>query len=136
VLTGPLRVSDFLYGFLFGCCPYFPDYRWRRFSFALCPGLPIRLSRRSCTSTAHLLYPSTISPKTGFVNDEPALRRLPDSYYEPWEAIGESLPELIRTVGIREKVKQLPVLSTSKLRSEAEWRRAYVLLSYITQGYI
>jgi len=84
----------------------------------------------------HLLSEFHVSPKTGFVNDEASLRRLPDSYYEPWKAIGGNLPELIRVFGIRKRIEQLPVLYTSKLKSETEWRRAYVLLSYMTQGYI
>ena len=57
MLTGfvlSLRVS-------FGCLPYLLDCRQRHFSFALCPSLLILLSRRSCTSTAHPLYPSTVS---------------------------------------------------------------------------
>jgi indoleamine 2,3-dioxygenase len=77
-----------------------------------------------------------ISPKTRFLSDELPLRRLPDSFYEPWEAIVEDLPELIKTVGIRERVDKLPLLPASKLRSEGERRRAYLLLSLITQGYI
>jgi indoleamine 2,3-dioxygenase len=77
-----------------------------------------------------------ISPKTRFLSDELPLRRLPDSFYEPWEAIVEELPELIKTVGIRERVDKLPLLPASKLRSEGERRRAYLLLSLITQGYI
>ena len=77
-----------------------------------------------------------ISSKTGFLSDEPPLRRLPDSFHEPWEAIVEDFAELIKTAGIREQVDKLSVLSTLKLRSEGEWRRAYLLLSSITQGYL
>jgi hypothetical protein len=62
VLTGPLQVS-------FGCFPYLPGCRQRRFSFALCPGLLILLSRRSCTPTAHPLYPSTIVVKQTVITD-------------------------------------------------------------------
>ena len=77
-----------------------------------------------------------VSGRVGFLSDDLPLRRLPDSYYEPWEAIGQNLPELIKTIRIREEIDKLPILSTARLRSEIEWRRAYVLLSFMTQGYI
>jgi hypothetical protein len=55
-----LQVLFFLYGFPFGRFPYFLDYRRRHSPSTLRSGLLILLFWRSCTLTAHPLYPSTI----------------------------------------------------------------------------
>lgn len=60
---------------------------------------------------------------------------LADGYYTPWELILQHLPGHIQNGTIREAVSQLPILSTGRLRSEAEWRRAYVMLAYITSAH-
>lgn len=46
------------------------------------------------------------------------------------------LPQLLESDRLREKVDALDLLSTSDLDSEAEWQRAYSLLSFMTHGYI
>lgn len=61
---------------------------------------------------------------------------LSDSYYEPWELVARHLAELIDNGGIRDVVVQLPLLKTDRLVSEADWRRAYVILAYITHAYV
>ncbi|KAI1263735.1 Indoleamine 2,3-dioxygenase [Xylariaceae sp. FL1019] len=82
------------------------------------------------------LYSKFSVTKNGFLPATQPMRRLPDNYYEPWEEIVESIPHLIRNNTIRSAVDVLPVLSTSRLSSETEWRRAYVILSFLTHGYI
>jgi indoleamine 2,3-dioxygenase len=77
-----------------------------------------------------------ISVENGFLPAEPPLDRLPDPYYEPWEDIAANLQTLLASKEIRTAVDDLPLLSTSRLRSEAEWRRAYVVLGFITNSYI
>ena len=74
--------------------------------------------------------------KNGFLPAEPPLSRLPHHHYQPWEYIIEELPFLVEKQLIRAKVDQLPVLETTYLSSEAEWQRAYSILSVIAQGYI
>ncbi|KOS20106.1 Indoleamine 2 [Escovopsis weberi] len=74
--------------------------------------------------------------KNAFLPDESPLARLPDPYYEPWERIAQSLPALIHGRQIHASVRNLPVLSTDRLSSQPEWRRAYLLLSYITHAHI
>lgn len=74
--------------------------------------------------------------KNGFLPAEPPLSRLPKDYYQPWERLIEQLPILIETQSIRQHVDQLPVLDTTKLDSEAQWRRAYSMLAVMAQGYI
>lgn len=61
---------------------------------------------------------------------------LSDSYYSQWEQMATSLPDLIASGDIRPAVLELPILSTDRLVSEAEWRRAYSMLAYITHSYV
>lgn len=77
-----------------------------------------------------------VSPQNGFLPAVPPLKRLEDPYYEPWENIACNLPAYIKDRSIRHKVDCLPVLSTSMLNDEAEWRRSYVVLAYLTHAYI
>lgn len=77
-----------------------------------------------------------VSPDHGFLPSELPLTELPDPYYARWEAIVASLQGLLLTKRIRETVNRLPTLSTAYLRSESEWRRAYVVLVYILHGYV
>ncbi|PYH96775.1 indoleamine 2,3-dioxygenase [Aspergillus ellipticus CBS 707.79] len=77
-----------------------------------------------------------VSVQNGFVPEVPPLRRLGDSYYSPWEEIVQNLPALIKAGTVRQAVDDLPVLSTENLQQEPEWRRAYVVLAYLTHAYI
>lgn len=77
-----------------------------------------------------------ISPQHGFLPDELPLQVLPDPYYNRWEAIVANLQALLLSKRLKGVVHQLPILSTSRLQQPAEWRRAYVLLSFLTHGYI
>lgn len=77
-----------------------------------------------------------ISPTRGFLPDVLPLTRLPDPYYNKWEAIAANLQGLILSKRLRGVVDRLPVLSTVGLEHDAEWRRAYVLLCFIAHAYI
>lgn len=77
-----------------------------------------------------------ISVENGFLPAEPPLDRLPDPYYKPWEDLAANLRSLLASKEIRLAVDELPLLSTSRLCTEAEWRRAYVMLGFITNSYI
>lgn len=46
------------------------------------------------------------------------------------------LPELLKRNTIRQSIEGLDVLSTERLRTDEEWRRAYVILSFLAHGYI
>lgn len=72
----------------------------------------------------------------GFLPESFPLTRLSNPYYEPWETLASELPTLIQTQQIRAKVDELPICSTSHLKSEPEWRRAYVIMGYLTHSYI
>lgn len=77
-----------------------------------------------------------ISPQNGFLPDTPPLEILPDPYYRKWEAIVGNLQALLLSKRLRDVITELPVITTSRLRRPAEWRRAYVLLSFISHAYI
>lgn len=78
-----------------------------------------------------------ISETYGFLPTELPLQRLSNSYYEPWEVIAQNLQALILAKRIRQLVDALPILSVDRLgKDEAEWRRAYVVLGYLTHSYI
>ncbi|PWY87758.1 indoleamine 2,3-dioxygenase [Aspergillus heteromorphus CBS 117.55] len=78
----------------------------------------------------------SVSVQNGFVPDAPPLRRLGNPYYSPWEEVAQDLPTHIKAGDIRQAVEDLPILSTDTLRGEPEWRRAYVVLAYLTHAYI
>jgi indoleamine 2,3-dioxygenase len=77
----------------------------------------------------------SISPTTGFLPEEPPLRRL-HQYYKDWEDVVHEVPSLLSANAFRLRAEKLPLLSVSKLKSERQWQRAYVLLSFITHSYI
>lgn len=77
-----------------------------------------------------------LSPKHGFLPTELPLARLPDPYYNKWEAIAANLPALILSRRLRGVIDRLPVLDTIGLEHDAEWRRAYSLLCFMTHGYV
>ncbi|KAL2149014.1 hypothetical protein VTH82DRAFT_1700 [Thermothelomyces myriococcoides] len=77
-----------------------------------------------------------ISPTYGFLPDVLPLTRLPDPYYNKWEAIVANLQGLILSKRLRGVIDRLPVLSTIGLEHEAEWRRAYSILCFMAHGYV
>ncbi len=77
-----------------------------------------------------------ISPEYGFLPAELPLERLPDPYYNKWEAIVANLQGLILSKRLRGVIEHLPILSTAGLEHDSEWRRAYSLLCFMAHGYI
>jgi indoleamine 2,3-dioxygenase len=77
-----------------------------------------------------------ISPEYGFLPAQLPLERLPDPYYNKWEAIVANLQGLILSKRLRGVIDRLPVLSTAGLEHDSEWRRAYSLLCFMAHGYI
>jgi indoleamine 2,3-dioxygenase len=77
-----------------------------------------------------------VSPAHGFLPTGLPLQRLPNDYYAPWENIAVRLPDLIQTGQIRRLIDSLPVLTTTWLETEPEWRRAYSILGFFTHAYI
>ncbi|KAH8805009.1 Indoleamine 2,3-dioxygenase [Xylogone sp. PMI_703] len=78
----------------------------------------------------------SVSPVHGFLPENPPLTELSNPYYQPWELIVDNLPFLLKNGLLRQSIDELPQLSTSLLETEPEWRRAYLLLSFMTHAYI
>ncbi|KAK8070053.1 Indoleamine 2-3-dioxygenase [Apiospora phragmitis] len=90
---------------------------------------------KTVDETATYLSTKFAVTSNGFLPKEAPLRELPP-YYASWDAIIRRLPQLLRTGALREKVRELEVLSTDELNTEAQWRRAYVILGFLAQAYI
>ncbi|KAL6817192.1 indoleamine 2,3-dioxygenase [Trichoderma sp. SZMC 28015] len=74
--------------------------------------------------------------QNSFLPQEKPCEQLSDKYYEPWETIAAQLPTLIENGEMRDAINRLSVLSTDGLSTVPEWRRAYVMLAYMTHAYI
>ncbi|KAL1297282.1 hypothetical protein AAFC00_004837 [Neodothiora populina] len=77
-----------------------------------------------------------VSELYGFLPSECPLEILPDSYYRPWENVVRNLQALILSKRLRGVIDDLRVLSTDRLRTDAEWRRAYMMLAFMSHAYI
>ena len=77
-----------------------------------------------------------ISREYGFLPSDLPLERLPNPYYHKWEAVVSNLQGLIPTKRLRGVIDHLPILSTTGLEHESEWRRAYSILGFLAHGYI
>lgn len=77
-----------------------------------------------------------VFPSSGFLPDKLPLERLPQAYYQPWEALVNQLPSLILTKRIRALIDKMPVLQTDQLTSVEEYRRAYQVLGFLGHAYI
>lgn len=76
-----------------------------------------------------------VSTHIGFLPESPPLLKL-DPSYKFWEDLVEDVPALLKNKTFRAKANKLPVITTTRLSSEREWQRAYVLLSFLTHAYI
>ena len=74
-------------------------------------------------------------PERGFLPATDPLADLPD-YFAPWEEVGRNLPKLLSANKSRALINGLPLLDARQLGSDAEKRRAMVLLSFIGHGYV
>lgn len=99
------------------------------------PGRTQSPSENKDANQRDLLQEYSIS-RNGFLPQREPLRRLPNPYYTSWESLLEDLPSLIKERTIRDAIDHIPILSTSKLHTEEEWRRAYVALSFLAHAYI
>ncbi|KAF7171399.1 hypothetical protein CNMCM6106_005791 [Aspergillus hiratsukae] len=77
-----------------------------------------------------------ISEQFGFLPAQPPLTRLPHPCYQIWEDTLGGFPSPSNYETIRQQIDNMPVLSTGALTTEPEWRRAYVVLSMMSQIYI
>jgi len=78
---------------------------------------------------------NNISASRGFLPLTDPIVSLPCSF-QAWEVVAAHLPDLIRVKTVREEVERLPAFPTDDLSSEAEWWRAFCLLTFVCHGYV
>ncbi|CAK1360336.1 Indoleamine 2,3-dioxygenase 1 [Cercospora beticola] len=76
-----------------------------------------------------------LSSDTGFLPQVSASSRLPP-HYDPWENLSDGLPDHTKSGTIRQRIRHLETLTTARLKTEGDWRRAYSILSYLISAYI
>ena len=77
-----------------------------------------------------------VSPISGFL-PEKAPVPLTEGCFTAWESLLAKLPDLIQNKTLRNEVDSLPELDiNSTLKSEEQWQRAYVVLSFVGMGYV
>ncbi|XP_065898337.1 indoleamine 2,3-dioxygenase 2-like [Dysidea avara] len=76
-----------------------------------------------------------ISASRGFLPLTDPIVSLPSSF-QAWEVVAAHLPDLIRGKTVREEVDRLPPFPTDDLCSEAEWWRAFCLLTFVSHSYV
>ena len=77
-----------------------------------------------------------VSPETGFLPPELPLQCLPHPVYDRWERIINNFQSLLLSKKLRPVIDKLPIIPPVHLHSEAEWRRAYSVLTFLAHGYI
>lgn len=89
------------------------------------------------TETRPTLRSFDISEETGFLPERPPLTSLPP-YFQEWEGLASKLSEKLHRKELRQAVHSLPEVEFSEetLRSDEEWQRALVMLSFLFQGYM
>ncbi|KAK4224226.1 Indoleamine 2,3-dioxygenase [Podospora fimiseda] len=101
-----------------------------------CEPLPVSRTELDSSEISQVALEDFDVTGNGFLPQDQPLNVLPDSYYEPWERLAKDLPLLLQEQTLRSRVDRLPVLSINHLKTEAEWRRAYVVLGFLTHGYV
>lgn len=119
---------------------------WTRKATWHLPQAPLTSTRQhemynNCTGLDQikaLLSSFQVDPFNGFLPAEDPLQRLPYARYHLWEDLADDIPKLLgaRLGQVREPLRQLPVLSTDRLTTEAELRRAHLLLCVFAHAYV
>ncbi|KAK4167800.1 Indoleamine 2,3-dioxygenase [Cladorrhinum sp. PSN259] len=101
-----------------------------------CEPLPLTRAELNSSDISQIVLEDFDVTSNGFLPDDQPLERLPSPYYEPWESLAKDLPVHLQDQTLRSLVDRLPILSTTHLKTESEWRRAYVILGFLTHGYV
>ena len=82
-----------------------------------------------------ILQEFDISPSLGFLSCSPPIARLPEEY-DSWEQIASGLPGIIAQGQLEKTIESLATIETTYLTLDLQWKRAYVLLAFITHAYV
>jgi len=75
-----------------------------------------------------------LSPEFGYLQHKDPSNSLPPGN-ESWDEMGKHLPKYLMASDFRARVERLPDFNLSKVNSDAELRRAMLVLSYIGMAY-
>jgi indoleamine 2,3-dioxygenase len=75
-----------------------------------------------------------LSPEWGYLQHQDPLLQLPPGN-EAWDEMGRNLPKYLMAADFRNRVEQLPDFDLSKVNSDAELRRAMLVISYLSMAY-
>lgn len=75
-----------------------------------------------------------LSEEWGYLQHQDPLTQLPPGN-EAWDEMGTNLPKYLMADNFRDRVKALPDFDLSKVSSDAELRRAMLVISYIGMAY-
>lgn len=76
-----------------------------------------------------------VSIDRGFLPSPDPPDRLPTAV-TPWEEIAHDRPKLLVAGKLRSTLEPLPILDTAQLKTNAQYQRAMLLLSYFGHGYV
>lgn len=77
-----------------------------------------------------------ISSQQGFLSTHTPCKAFRDERYRPWDDIISDLPSLIKTKQLNQTIDRLPLLHTDGLRTDLDYRRAYVVLGFLVHSYV
>ncbi|KAH7161850.1 indoleamine 2,3-dioxygenase subfamily [Dactylonectria macrodidyma] len=77
-----------------------------------------------------------ISRTRGFLSSNPPLTAFRQVDYVKWDELVARLPKLVSSHTLYQEIHALPLLNTSKLSSELDYRRAYVVLAFLVHAYV
>ncbi|PVU98741.1 hypothetical protein BB559_001312 [Furculomyces boomerangus] len=77
-----------------------------------------------------------VNLQSGFLPSEEIPRRLSDNYYSPWEDLLADIVHHQLSGQFRERILELPILSTDRLVGLREYQRACVVLSFLAHAYV
>lgn len=77
-----------------------------------------------------------ISPTLGFLSNHPPRPSFSNPHFAQLDEVAASLPALIATGSLRQRLDSLPYLDPIHLSSEGDHRRAYVVLGFLIHAYV
>lgn len=77
-----------------------------------------------------------LSSDRGFLPHQDPLRGLPRAEFAQWEQVATNLPKYLAGLSLRKAVVALPEFPVTLLSSDAELKRAMVILSFIGHAYV
>lgn len=77
-----------------------------------------------------------LSADRGFLPNQDPLRSLTAAEFSAWEHVATNLPKYLAGLSVRKTVNALPEFPVALLSSDAEIRRAMVVLSFIGHAYV